>query len=305
MGQSQRSRLLRQLGSPLASPAGLRRPAGRTAFSVLVLSTVLTTACVSDVSGPREIPDVGVVHVHGLGVDPADETLYAATHSGLFRIDESGDAERVGDHWHDLMGFTVVGPNRFIASGHPDLRTDLPPLLGVVESIDAGATWAPIGLTGEADLHALEATDGRLYAYDGGTGRFMTSTDGRRWEIRSQMPGVVDIAVAPSEPATILAVSAGGLLRSSDGGRTWGKLARAPTASFLAWDGREVWLVAPDAAVFSSVDGGSTWQHVGTIPGGTSPEAFVASDRMLYAAMAEAGIYRSDDGVDWEVAYER
>lgn len=30
--------------------------------------------------------DPGVTHVHGLGIDPADGTLYAATHHGVFRI---------------------------------------------------------------------------------------------------------------------------------------------------------------------------------------------------------------------------
>jgi hypothetical protein len=36
------------------------------------------------------------------------------------------------------MGFTIVGPNRFLGSGHPDLRDDLPPLLGLIESTNRG-----------------------------------------------------------------------------------------------------------------------------------------------------------------------
>ena len=137
------------------------RRAAVVGFATFVILS--SAACTSDEpTQPDVIPDVGVIHVHGLGVDPADGTLYAATHSGLFRIDGAGDAERVGEHWHDLMGFTVVGPNRFVASGHPDLRTDLPPLLGLVESDDGGVTWTSRSLLGDADFHALEAVGDRV-----------------------------------------------------------------------------------------------------------------------------------------------
>ena len=61
-----------------------------------------------------------MVHVHGLGVDPGDGMLYAATHSGLFKIPEQGEAERVANRAQDTMGFSIVGPGRFIGSG-PDV----------------------------------------------------------------------------------------------------------------------------------------------------------------------------------------
>ena len=107
---------------------------------------------------PPEV-EPGVVHVHGLGVDPGDGVLYAATHSGLFRIPEQGKAARVANRVQDTMGFSIVGPGRFIGSGHPDFREDdvRPPLLGLIESDDAGETWERLSLHGEADFHALAA----------------------------------------------------------------------------------------------------------------------------------------------------
>ncbi|MDQ3275042.1 MAG: exo-alpha-sialidase, partial [Actinomycetota bacterium] len=63
--------------------------------------------------------DPGVVHVHGLGINPKDGALFVATHTGVFRIPESGQAVRIADRWQDTMGFTVVGPDHFLASGHP------------------------------------------------------------------------------------------------------------------------------------------------------------------------------------------
>jgi hypothetical protein len=69
--------------------------------------------------------DPGVVHVHGLAPDPDDpEAILAATHTGLFRI-EDGQGARVGDAHHDLVGFTVTDDGAFLASGHPDLQSDL------------------------------------------------------------------------------------------------------------------------------------------------------------------------------------
>ncbi len=73
----------------------------------------------------------GVSHIHGVGVNPADDAVIIATHTGLFRAPTGQErAKRIGDRRQDTMGFTVVGPDRFLGSGHPDLRDDLPPLLG-------------------------------------------------------------------------------------------------------------------------------------------------------------------------------
>lgn len=68
---------------------------GATAMSV-------TPAACSAGSGGAETTvttggDVGIEHVHRLGVDPADGVLYAATHFGLWRIPEEGEATRVAD----------------------------------------------------------------------------------------------------------------------------------------------------------------------------------------------------------------
>lgn len=88
--------------------------------------------------------DPGPVHIHGLGINPADRSLFIATHTGTWRVaNGTTKAERVGDNYQDTMGFTVVGPNRFLGSGHP-ATADQPPLLGLIESDDAGKTWEPV-----------------------------------------------------------------------------------------------------------------------------------------------------------------
>ena len=86
------------------------------------------------------VTDPGPVHVHGLGINPADDALFIATHTGLFRVaGDSRNAARVADRYQDTMGFSVVGPNRFLGSGHPDAREQgQPPLLGLIQSTRRG-----------------------------------------------------------------------------------------------------------------------------------------------------------------------
>ena len=125
--------------------------------------------------------DSGPQHVHGVGGNPADGALVIATHTGLFRaMPGEQRAKRVGDLYQDTMGFTVVGPDRFLGSGHPDARADLPPLLGLIRSEDAGRTWTPVSLLGKADFHVLRAAARQVYGFDSTQARLLVSDDGGR-----------------------------------------------------------------------------------------------------------------------------
>ena len=86
---------------------------------------------------PLELQDPGAVHVHGLGYDLRRKVLYLATHTGMFELrDGAAKATRIGDSHQDTMGFTLVTPDLFLGSGHPDLRDGLPPHLGLIRSTD-------------------------------------------------------------------------------------------------------------------------------------------------------------------------
>ena len=241
-----------------------------------------------------------MVHVHGLGVDPGDGTLYAATHSGLFKIPEQGEAERVANRAQDTMGFSIVGPGRFIGSGHPDFREDdvRPPLLGLIESDDAGVTWDRVSLHGEADFHALSAAHGRVYGYDSTSGTFMVTKNKREWDRRSRLP-MLGFAVDPADPDNVVAASPDGPVFSSDGGRTWTPLAGAPPLAVVAWqEGAGLFGVAVDGTVHRSGDGGRTWQRTGSAGG--EPEALMvdtdAGQARVHVAVAGRGIVVSEDG---------
>lgn len=213
-----------------------------------------------------EFPEPGVIHVHGLGVDPGDGTLYAATHSGLFRIPTQGRAERIANRYQDTMGFTIIGPRTFLGSGHPDLRENIPVRLGLIESSDAAKTWTALSLQGRADFHALQAVHGRVYGYDSTSETFMVSPDRRQWDARSTLV-MRDFVVSPTEPDTILASTSRGVLRSTDGGRRWQPISGAPSLAVLVWSqAQSLYGVTANGTVQHSPDGGDSWTVRGRSP---------------------------------------
>jgi hypothetical protein len=218
-----------------------------------------------------------------------------------------GSARRVGDRYQDTMGFTVVGPDHFLGSGHPDLRdkrllkADRPPLLGLVESRDAGATWESLSLLGETDLHALDVAHGQVHGYDATGGRLMASRDRISWEVRSNVD-LLRFAVSPTDPDLLVAMTPRGLARSSDGGRCW-QPTPGPDLLTLDWAAAaRLWGIDRQGRAWLSADIGRTWQQRGRLPG--PPEALLASGDVLYAAVHEQGALSSSDGArTWRFVY--
>jgi photosystem II stability/assembly factor-like uncharacterized protein len=258
--------------------------------------------------------DPGPIHVHGLGVNPADGALFIATHTGLFRAPEGvSEAERVAGRYQDTMGFTIVGPDQFLGSGHPDGRDDLPPFLGLIRSDDAGETWDPVSLLGKADLHTLESSGDLIYGYgsDFKTREqlLMVSVDaGKTWEQR-QLPerppdsaleeALRSIVIDPADPSAVVASGQEGIWESRDQGRHWSF--RSADTGLLAWPrSDELFLVADDGEVRISSDRGRSWESVGSTGGEAA--AFESEADGLYVALHDGTIKHSGDGgASWDV----
>lgn len=243
--------------------------------------------------------DPGPVHVHGLGVNPSDEALFIATHTGLFRAAKGERrARRVANRFQDTMGFTVTGPDDFLGSGHPDGRDDLPPFLGLIRSTDAGRTWKPVSLLGERDFHVLEAAGPRIYGYgsdfDSREGGLLVSDDGgRRWEERTAPEPLASLAIDPRNSDRVVASGERGIYSSTDAGGRWRPLAGEP--GLLAWTAPDaLFLVRPDGSVSRSSDGGLSWQPAGETGG--RPAAFDNDGGDLYVALHDGRVERSSDG---------
>jgi hypothetical protein len=102
------------------------------------------------------------------------------------------------------MGFTVIGPDHFLASGHPDGRDQLPPFLGLIESTAPGGD-KEVSLQGAMDFHVLETAGQRIYGFGADwetrEERLLVSDDrGQSWRRRPAPEPLIDLAVAPRAP---------------------------------------------------------------------------------------------------------
>lgn len=285
-------------------------PARRHRRAAAVLMTVcalILAACGSaDEEHSAAASEPGTGHLHGLGVDPADGTVYAAGHLGVFRLADS-KAVRVGDRFQDTMGFTVTGPRTFLAGGHPAPtdRTAASPHLGLIRSTDAGRTWTTVSAEGEADFHSLQSAGEVLYGFDSRSSRVWVSTDrGRSWDRRAQLT-VGDLAARASKPQQLWATTVDGLQVSDDGGRTFRPAPGSPVLVAVDAPAGGVLIgLGRDGQVLRSTDG-RTWTASGSLPEGAEPTLLsaVTADRLLAADSGDVVHESKDGGRSWEVLY--
>ena len=97
--------------------------------------------------------------VHGVGVflSGTDDSLYLATHNGLFKKNVGTGWTLVGSETTDLMGFTISQAREGVmySSGHPAAMNGN---LGFRKSIDGGITWQTISYVKDqpVDFHAMK-----------------------------------------------------------------------------------------------------------------------------------------------------
>lgn len=172
---------------------------------------------------------------------------------------------------------------------------------GVYKSADGGATWSKssrgLGHPGNMRCCKLSrAADGTLFVLitakktpDGftldGTGLYRSTDAGATWsKISGSLPlhWPKDFTVKTDDPRTILlsaaetrgAAGEGGLYRTTDGGRTWRKLAQKGREHFGAFyhPNHPGWIYmtltegAPESGLYLSRDDGATWSPFTDLP---------------------------------------
>ncbi|HXV92298.1 MAG TPA: exo-alpha-sialidase, partial [Pseudonocardia sp.] len=248
--------------------------------------------------------DLGFGHVHALDLNPADGLVYAGTHHGVFRFEPDGPV-RVADRYQDTMGFTIAGPDLFLASGHPGLDEPGPPHLGLIRSTDGARTWTTVSLSGRADFHALSAVGATVYGHDATSGTVMRSDDGgASWQRGAEL-AAADLDADPTDALRVVATTERGLLESTDGGVTFAPAPAQPASALALVDhvphtggDRTPSAVGVDASGGVWALAGGRWESTGALPGAPTAFTVIGADRYLAATAAE--VLRSEDaGRTW------
>lgn len=267
-------------------------------------------------------------HIHGLATDRRDpDAVVIATHTGLVRL-RSGDAEWLGEHRFDLMGFTAHprDPNVAYASGHPDRPTYAREgigNLGLLVTRDGGRTWQSVALRGHADFHALTYSPrdgGQLYGWNVAgeqPGLYRIST--KDWNAErlpaSGLANVLALSAGPGEDGPLLAGTMKGLFVSHDQGRTWQpvtKLTNAPVAAVSHHSSRPqlayAYVHQGGQGLARTQDGGATWGAPLLFTGLQTPIIALAvgpADQVVVATSGADVMRSRDGGRTWETLVQR
>ena len=250
----------------------------------------------------------------------ADGTVYLGTPDG--HIFASGDR---GEHWalRGRAGGRLDGVVQRIVSDARDAKRLLAAVWfrevakgGIFESVDAGKSWALIGLGGES-VRALEqsASEPKVWVAGTRTGVFRSADDGQSWLRITQagdaeLQNVDSLAIDPRDARTIYVGTYHLPWKTTDGGKTWNSI------SVGMIDDSDIMSLRIDAAnprrifssacsgIYRSEDGGATWTKLQGVPYSSRRTQQIAQDptddRTLYAATTEGLWTTSDSGETWK-----
>ena len=179
----------------------------------------------------KEVKDIRVDHIHGLGYPGSGDSLMIATHHGPILYEGGVWSETTSEN-HDYMGFQAVADG-FVSSGHPEPGSDYENPLGLLKSTNLGETFQQYSFAGEIDFHYLGAsynTD-RIYVFNEMPNEklengFFYSDDYGQTNTAMQMKGfeaemISNIAAHPDTLDTVAIGTERGLYVSTDAGNTF------------------------------------------------------------------------------------
>lgn len=258
------------------------------------------------------------INIDSLAVDPrSTDTIYAGTWWRPYKTTDAGKTWRLIKEGmiddSDVFAITIdeENPNHVIASA----------CSGIYESHNSGERWSKIqGIPSQSrrtrDILQHPTMPGTLYAATT-EGFWMTSNGGKSWALTTQKDIEINsIAVHPDAPSRVyIGTNNYGVMVSNDGGKNF-----APTNDNFT--SRFTYAVTPDVErpnrmyamtqntatgggfVFSSNDGGATWQQGKNFEVTRVSPFSILQDRtntnLLYLATS-VGIYTSADrGASWK-----
>ncbi len=233
--------------------------------------------------------DMAMGHIHNLML--TDNELLMGTHTGLWSQVIGKKATRVGSSQFDVMGLAMMN-GALVASGHPGPGEENVHNLGFRMSSNGGMTWENISLFGEVDFHRLATSGNIVMGISAGDGALMRSADaGKTWTTLTN-PGLYDLAMDPSDSKMVIGTTQSGPLLSIDGGKSFTAILGSPIIALLSWDKARLVGVTPVGELYQSLDMGTTWKKLATLPG--EPMALTVRGHQI-AILAGTTVYYSID----------
>lgn len=231
------------------SPQKQRRIAPRTGLLIgilplLVLGGLIVWGMRPDTPAPSGQAAITIPHLHGIGYSADGRQIIVAAHDGL-RIVQDGIWSIPASPPHDYMGYAPVDTG-FYSSGHPAPGARQTNPLGLIKSTDGGATLIPLGFAGQSDFHVMGVgyVSHAIYVVNAvpnatlGVGLYASMDEGKTW-IPCAAQGLpsapLQLAVHPTQPATVAIGTDQGLFLSSDSGATFTRIGPAAPATAVAW----------------------------------------------------------------------
>lgn len=236
----------------------------------------------------REIGPAGMGgRITDLAVCPTDPSIYwVATASGglLKTVNRGVTFEHQFEREATVsIGAVAVAPSNpqivWVGTGENNPRNSVSYGDGIYKSTDGGKTWKNMGLArtfqiGRIVVHPTNpdvvyvGALGRLYGPHEERGVFKTTDGGATWQkslFVDERTGIVDLAMNPREPDTLLAAAWERQRDEFDSHRGDPPLAEG----FDQYDPAKKW--APGSGLYKTTDGGKTWKRLNAQPGSGLP----------------------------------
>ncbi len=189
--------------------------------------------------------------------------IWAAGHNVLFASDDGGrtwsEARPDGLPSLDLHGFAADprDGDRLYAAVAGE---------GLYRSVDGGRTFSLVSEDVGSNVFGLSVTPtGRVLAADPSSGVYSSDDGGQTWSVVLD-ESAIGVAVSPARPRSVLATGRG-IFLSRDSGTSWNTV-RVLEGGFgpVAWapsEPRVAYAIGPERTLYSTSDGGASWQPVG------------------------------------------
>ena len=209
-------------------------------------------------------------HVHGVGLDPVDNSiLYIATHGDFYQSISGAPPVKVDKVRADYMAFNAppVPGVPLYASGHPSTGGNT----GLIKSNDGGITWEHVSNVIEppVDFHAMAISKQNpetIIGFDSGArGLFKTVDAGQTWETLEPPEYVSALTISPDDSELIFAGTGNGIFRSDSGGKSWTHLNAYQGLSVhaLAFDDKgKLFASVKTFGIVQSNDFGDSWESL-------------------------------------------